>query len=428
MASSIPALAASLRERRRTAAPPRCRPTAPDRGTTISATSRTKTRSRKPARTRRAPVDREAVAGELARVEDFVARAQIPSARREGALVSGRDPRHPRSRPRRPRQRQGGRVHRVHHHAGVPAEAAPRHRPAATRTSRCSAAPTITTARSRRTPAGSRRKGATFRQGPGRRARSRVRLALVHEFRTRSKVLVCTEAGAKGLNLQFCETVINYDLPWNPQRIEQRIGRCHRYSQQRDVTVVNFIAQGQRSAPPDVRDPEPEARSVRQGPRRLGRTCCTSRAPTRRRSWCRRCRSSSRTTCATSTAGRARWTRSRERSPPCGTRLPAGRDAYEKEYERTSQIIESRFDEDVRRVFRRLREELPAGTRAVGSGHRRPRRRLPCARAAIGYERSEQAGRVVFDVAPDAELPAADRRRAAFRNRRRARARPTRSR
>ena len=55
-----------------------------------------------------------------------------------------------------------------------------------------------------------------------------VRLALVHEFRTRSKVLVCTEAGAKGLNLQFCETVINYDLPWNPQRIEQRIGRCHR--------------------------------------------------------------------------------------------------------------------------------------------------------------------------------------------------------
>ena len=69
-----------------------------------------------------------------------------------------------------------------------------------------------------------------------------MRLALVHEFRTRSKVLVCTEAGAKGLNLQFCETVINYDLPWNPQRIEQRIGRCHRYGQEHDVTVVNFIS------------------------------------------------------------------------------------------------------------------------------------------------------------------------------------------
>jgi adenine-specific DNA-methyltransferase len=69
-----------------------------------------------------------------------------------------------------------------------------------------------------------------------------VRLALVHEFKHRSRILISTEAGAKGLNLQFCDTVINYDLPWNPQRIEQRIGRCHRYAQQRDVTVVNFLA------------------------------------------------------------------------------------------------------------------------------------------------------------------------------------------
>jgi len=68
------------------------------------------------------------------------------------------------------------------------------------------------------------------------------RLALVHEFRTRSRVLICTEAGAIGLNLQFRDTVINYDLPWNPRRVEQRIGHCHQYSQQRDVTVVNFIA------------------------------------------------------------------------------------------------------------------------------------------------------------------------------------------
>lgn len=68
-----------------------------------------------------------------------------------------------------------------------------------------------------------------------------VRLALVHEFATRSRVLISTEAGAKGLNLQFCDTVINYDLPWNPQRIEQRIGRCHRYGQTRGVTVINFL-------------------------------------------------------------------------------------------------------------------------------------------------------------------------------------------
>jgi hypothetical protein len=71
-----------------------------------------------------------------------------------------------------------------------------------------------------------------------------MRLALVHEFRTRTSVFISTEAGAKGLNLQFCDTVVNYDLPWNPQRIEQRIGRCHRYGQQRDVTVINFLAEG----------------------------------------------------------------------------------------------------------------------------------------------------------------------------------------
>jgi hypothetical protein len=69
-----------------------------------------------------------------------------------------------------------------------------------------------------------------------------MRLALVHEFRTRSKIFISSEAGAKGLNLQFCDTLINYDLPWNPQRIEQRIGRCHRYGQKRDVTVINFLA------------------------------------------------------------------------------------------------------------------------------------------------------------------------------------------
>ena len=68
-----------------------------------------------------------------------------------------------------------------------------------------------------------------------------VRLALVHEFKTRSRIFISSEAGAKGLNLQFCNTLVNYDLPWNPQRIEQRIGRCHRYGQTRDVTVINFL-------------------------------------------------------------------------------------------------------------------------------------------------------------------------------------------
>jgi superfamily II DNA or RNA helicase len=67
------------------------------------------------------------------------------------------------------------------------------------------------------------------------------RQALVDEFRDRTQILLMTEAGAEGLNLQFCNLVVNFDLPWNPQRVEQRIGRCHRYGQQRDVLVLNFL-------------------------------------------------------------------------------------------------------------------------------------------------------------------------------------------
>ena len=68
-----------------------------------------------------------------------------------------------------------------------------------------------------------------------------TRAALVEHFRERGTVMIATEAGAEGINLQFCSLVINYDLPWNPQRIEQRIGRCHRYGQKFDVVVVNFV-------------------------------------------------------------------------------------------------------------------------------------------------------------------------------------------
>lgn len=68
-----------------------------------------------------------------------------------------------------------------------------------------------------------------------------MRSALVDEFRERARIMIATEAGAEGINLQFCSLVVNYDLPWNPQRVEQRIGRCHRYGQQHDVVVVNFV-------------------------------------------------------------------------------------------------------------------------------------------------------------------------------------------
>ena len=68
-----------------------------------------------------------------------------------------------------------------------------------------------------------------------------VRTAIIEHFRDNGDILIATEAGAEGLNLQFCSLVINYDLPWNPQRIEQRIGRCHRYGQKHDVVVINFL-------------------------------------------------------------------------------------------------------------------------------------------------------------------------------------------
>lgn len=65
--------------------------------------------------------------------------------------------------------------------------------------------------------------------------------AIVDYFKEHAKILICTDAGSEGLNLQFCNTVINYDLPWNPMKIEQRIGRCHRYGQQNDVVAINLL-------------------------------------------------------------------------------------------------------------------------------------------------------------------------------------------
>jgi len=68
-----------------------------------------------------------------------------------------------------------------------------------------------------------------------------IKAAIIEHFRDNAAILIATEAAAEGVNLQFASLVVNYDLPWNPQRIEQRIGRCHRYGQKHDVVVVNFL-------------------------------------------------------------------------------------------------------------------------------------------------------------------------------------------
>ena len=67
------------------------------------------------------------------------------------------------------------------------------------------------------------------------------RSALVDYFKNEATIMIATEVAAEGINLQFCSLIVNYDMPWNPQRIEQRIGRCHRYGQKHDVVVVNFL-------------------------------------------------------------------------------------------------------------------------------------------------------------------------------------------
>jgi len=231
-----------------------------------------------------------------------------------------------------------------------------------------------------------------------------VRLALVHEFRTRSKVFVCTEAGAKGLNLQFCETVINYDLPWNPQRIEQRIGRCHRYGQKRDVTVINFTAsdnEAQRltfeilSQKLDLFGKVLDASdTVLHEPRTDNPEIFVSALSIEFESDLRSIYSRSRTVDEVTREIAALRDKISER-----------RDAYEKEYERTSQIIESRFDEKVRRVFKHLRADLPNGLADLDRDLANLVDGFLTAHA-IAYRRFDEAGRVIFDIAEDVALPA----------------------
>jgi hypothetical protein len=69
-----------------------------------------------------------------------------------------------------------------------------------------------------------------------------TRLSAEREFRDDAQVLVATEAAGEGINLQFCWFMINYDIPWNPVRLEQRMGRIHRYGQEHDCLILNFVA------------------------------------------------------------------------------------------------------------------------------------------------------------------------------------------
>ena len=78
----------------------------------------------------------------------------------------------------------------------------------------------------------------------GMRLEDRIKAESV--FKNETDLLVATEAAGEGINLQFCHLMINYDIPWNPNRLEQRMGRIHRYGQQKEVYVSNLVAEDTR--------------------------------------------------------------------------------------------------------------------------------------------------------------------------------------
>ncbi len=187
-----------------------------------------------------------------------------------------------------------------------------------------------------------------------------MRLALVYEFKTRSRVFISTEAGAKGLNLQFCDTIVNYDLPWNPQRIEQRIGRCHRYGQEHDVTVINFLAA----------DNEAQKLTFDILSRKLdlfGKVLDASDVVLHEPS----------TETPETLAGavgsdfEGRLRRIYERARTVGEieaelrrlreEMEDERKRFEETWARTAGLIETRFDQRVKQAFRRLQTDLPPG-------------------------------------------------------------------
>lgn len=185
-----------------------------------------------------------------------------------------------------------------------------------------------------------------------------IRLALVYEFQHHSRIFISTEAGAKGLNLQFANTVINYDLPWNPQRIEQRIGRCHRYGQHHDVTVINFLAsdnEAQRLTF-EILSRKLElfgtvlgaSDEVLHRPGVIAPESLASAMGSDFETQLRRIYE------------RARTIQEVERElRELRDSMDTKRHEFEEAQRRTEEIIRSRFDAAVQQVFRRIQEELP---------------------------------------------------------------------
>ncbi len=230
-----------------------------------------------------------------------------------------------------------------------------------------------------------------------------TRLALVHEFATRSKVFISTEAGAKGLNLQFAGTLINYDLPWNPQRIEQRIGRIHRYGQSKDVLVINFVAS-------DNEAQKLTLEILTQKLELFGTVLGASDEVLHETST-----SSPEPLVGALGAGfetRLRRIYERARSQDeIEAELVALREAMEEDREsfedirnRTSGLIETRFDDQVKRVFRDIQTSLSDDLAEFDTDLEEVIESFLDA-AGIEYERMEIEGAVQLKIAPSDKLP-----------------------
>ena len=230
-----------------------------------------------------------------------------------------------------------------------------------------------------------------------------VRLALVHEFRTRSKVFISSEAGAKGLNLQFCDTLVNYDLPWNPQRIEQRIGRCHRYGQERDVTVISFLA----------KDNEAQRLTFEILSTKLdlfGEVLDMSDAVLHTP----RSESSDELASALGPDFEAQvrriWDRSRsvqeveDELRRLRDELEERRQRLDRVRKRTTSLIEKQLDQSVREIFRKIESELPATLAALDAELERVVTAYLDAKGA-SWGTAERAGRRVIHVRASRSLP-----------------------
>jgi adenine-specific DNA-methyltransferase len=240
-------------------------------------------------------------------------------------------------------------------------------------------------------------------EGPKPSGEMAMRLALVHEFRTRSRVFISTEAGAKGLNLQFCDALVNYDLPWNPQRIEQRIGRCHRYGQTHEVTVINFLAKDNEaqqltfeilSQKLDLFGTVLDAsdKVLHHGDASAGGVLASALGA-ELEAELRRIYERSRT--IDEVTAELRTLRER---------VAEERRRFEDTHARTAKLIEEHLDDDVRRVLRSRREALPYALaeldRDLWSAVRAYLEAL-----AVPYEVTETAAGEVLHVPASTKLP-----------------------